>query len=337
MGTPASPKHSSQTKFLPLIDNYLEFYCSHNSHTARAKRLDLQKFIQFLCQQNSYSKPEKIKITDWSQSAIQKFVDSSLDRGESPATVSRRLATLKHLARVLADSNSALTNPTKSVKTPKVRPEKPETITEKEIKTIRKIARERLSARESFIRYRNSVLFELLLDTGLRADELRLLKMSQLDPELEWLKAVRTKGRRYRNVYITSELRPILKKYLLERKAVLKRLWPTASTKDDRMLPVFISSYACKPGKTESFFMGAKTLWRAINELSAKTKLHPHLLRHSYATDLLSNSKDIRLVSQALGHSDVRVTMRYTERGDQEIASALEQARSSKRKASKKK
>ena len=60
--------------------------------------------------------------------------------------------------------------------------------------------------------------------------------------------------------------------------------------------------------------MGAKSIWRAIHELSGELHLHPHLLRHSYAIDLLHTSKDIRAVAQALGHSDVRVTMRYAER-----------------------
>ncbi|MCB0334283.1 MAG: tyrosine-type recombinase/integrase, partial [Bdellovibrionales bacterium] len=77
--------------------------------------------------------------------------------------------------------------------------------------------------------------------------------------------------------------------------------------------------------------MGAKSIWRAINELSTETKLHPHLLRHSFAIDLLDNSRDVRLVAQALGHSDVRVTMRYTERGDEALAEAVEAARNSKK------
>ena len=70
--------------------------------------------------------------------------------------------------------------------------------------------------------------------------------------------------------------------------------------------------------------MGAKTLWRAINEFSSEVALHPHLLRHTFAMDLLDSSKDIRLVSQALGHGDVKITMRYTERSDIEVAKAIE-------------
>lgn len=65
-------------------------------------------------------------------------------------------------------------------------------------------------------------------------------------------------------------------------------------------------------------------MYRAVRELSTELKLHPHLLRHSFALDLLDSSSDVRLVAQALGHSDVRVTMRYTERRDAEVAEALE-------------
>ena len=77
--------------------------------------------------------------------------------------------------------------------------------------------------------------------------------------------------------------------------------------------------------------MGAKSVWRAVNELCKEYDLHPHLLRHSYALDLLENSNDIRLVAQALGHSDVRITMRYTERSDEEVARALEKSRRKKK------
>ncbi|MDZ4785307.1 MAG: tyrosine-type recombinase/integrase, partial [bacterium] len=98
----------------------------------------------------------------------------------------------------------------------------------------------------------------------------------------------------------------------------------------DKTLPLFISTYGAKINNAESFLMGAKTIWRAINELSNQTKLHPHLLRHCYALDLLNSSNDIRLVAQALGHGDVRITMRYTERTEEQVAEALEKSRKTK-------
>ena len=77
-----------------------------------------------------------------------------------------------------------------------------------------------------------------------------------------------------------------------------------------------------------SFRLSAKTVYRAVAEPGEKVGLHihPHLLRHTFAHTLLDHSKDIRLVSQALGHSDVRTTMIYTEREDEQVGEAIEAA-----------
>ena len=116
-----------------------------------------------------------------------------------------------------------------------------------------------------------------------------------------------------------------MKKYLKRREQELKKFYPDLKPSQDSRLPVFISTYKAKAIEPDSFVMGAKTLWRSINELSKEFHLHPHLLRHSFALNLLESSKDVRLVSQALGHSDVRVTMRYTHRADEEMAKAVEE------------
>jgi integrase/recombinase XerC len=148
--------------------------------------------------------------------------------------------------------------------------------------------------------------------------------MHQIDEKLEWLEEVRTKGRRFRNVYIPSAAKPLLESYLEARKHELKRFFPRLTEGASNRLPVFVSTHSAQSGDPDSFFMGAKSVWRAVRNCSVDTKLHPHLLRHTFATGLLDSSRDIRLVAQALGHSDVRITMRYTERTNEEVAEAIE-------------
>lgn len=327
MGAPADKNKKLPSILTSLIDGYLRYYADGLNHTAKAKRLDLNHFIEFLCSYFGTSKPEKIKLEQLDHSVIQHFVDESIAKGEAPATVARRLATIKHMCRTLADQMPGFVNPAKAVKTPKAQAIVPQSLTPSEIIEIRSKAERRIIEKQSFPRFRNEVLFEFLIDTGLRADEVRLLRIAQLDPQLEWVKNVRTKGRQFRNVYITTAVRPLLNDYLERRRLELLKVIPSLSKSFDRQLPLFISTYACRPDQPDSFLMGAKSIWRAINELSTDMPLHPHLLRHSYATDLLETSKDIRLVAQALGHSDVRVTMRYTERSDQDVAKALENSR----------
>jgi site-specific recombinase XerD len=324
------PTPSTQIQNISLstvTKSYLDYYASGASHTARAKRLDIGRFLRFLAEFRGVGKVEKLKVKDWDFSSVQRFVDDALAAGEAPATVSRRLATIKHMGRTLAEKVAGFINPAREVKAPKVSVLRPKGLSAKELDSIRSKAEARVSEKKSFNRLRNKVLFDFLVDTGIRADEVRLLKMGQVDEKLQWIKNVRTKGRRYRNVYITSEIKPRLKQYLEEREKVLKSMYAKLTRAHDKSLPLFISTYNAVPGTPESFMMGAKTIWRAIHELSAGTKLHPHLLRHSYALDLLSSSNDVRLVAQALGHSDVRITMRYTERRDEEVAAALEASR----------
>ena len=327
---PQAADNIQNIPFVEVIGSYSNFYAAGPSHTARAKRIDLKHFIDFLAKLNGFSSPAKLAVRHWDYSSVQRFIDEQLQRGEAPATVARRLATLKHMGRVLAEKVAGFINPAKEVKAPRLDLPVPRALSPKEIKKIQAVARIRLDEKLSFIRLRNQMLFNFLLDTGIRADEVRQLRLNQIDEKLEWIENVRTKGRRYRNVYITSELRQDLKRYLKARDLELKRFFPTRSKKIDGLLPLFISSYDVDPAHPESFSMGPKTIWRAINELSADTDLHPHLLRHSFALDLLEHTNDVRLVSQALGHSDVRITMRYTQRKDQHLAKALEAARQRK-------
>lgn len=313
------------------LQDFLEFYLSHyaagDSHTARAKQLDVTKFLQFLTRYKKCSNPEELKVKDWSPSATQHFVDDCLGLGEAPSTTSRRLATLKHIGRIFAEKIPGFVNPAREVKSPKVQPLKPKSLTSAEISEVIERASSLAAQKNSFSRRRNEVMLQFLLDTGLRADEVRTIRRGQLDSKCEWIEQVRTKGRRFRNVYVTAAMRTTLLLYLEERAEELRRIIPSLSPQLDSKIPLFISTHGAKKEEPTSFQMSPKTVWRAIRECTVDTKLHPHLLRHTYAVELLEDSRDIRLVAQALGHSDVRVTMRYTERTDEEVASALERAR----------
>jgi integrase/recombinase XerC len=310
-----------------IVREYIRLYAEGVSHTARAKQLDTDKFLLFLKRYRRAQDVDHLKVADWDFSATQRFVDESLKSGEAPATVSRRLATLKHMGRVLAERLPGFINPAREVRPPKQQPTRPQSVSAEEIGSIKQCALERRSQKGGFTALRNETLLALLLDTGLRADEVRSIRMAQVEPSLEWIKQVRTKGRQFRKVYITQEMRELLQTYLKARAVELQRLYVTLSPAADARLPLFISTFKASVSDPKTFEMGAKSIWRIIRSFSVDTKLHPHLLRHTFATGLLEVSRDIRLVAQALGHSDVRITMRYTERGDEEVAEALEKAR----------
>ncbi|MCI5065061.1 tyrosine-type recombinase/integrase [bacterium] len=315
-------------KLHTVVQSYLTYYATGSKHTAKAKRIDTERFLSFLKHYHAYPEVSSLKVSHWNHSSVQNFVEHCLAQAEAPTTVSRRLATLKHMGRTLAERIPGFINPAKEVKPPKIQAPRPKSLSVEEVQQALQQAALRKEQRNTFQRRRNEMLFVFLIETGLRADEVRLLRLSQIDENLEWIQNVRTKGKKFRNVYISSDLRPRLQHYLDERRRELSRFFPELTIGVDKKLPLFISTYRVNPQEPDSFLMGSKSIWRAIHQLSGETKLHPHLLRHSFATDLLNSSQDVRLVAQALGHSDVRITMRYTERADQDVANALEKKNS---------
>ncbi|MFN8392643.1 MAG: tyrosine-type recombinase/integrase [Bdellovibrionota bacterium] len=333
--TPAASRLGEE-RLITVLESYLQYYAAGDSHTARAKRYDLQHFLEFLA--GSPNRVSEVLVSAWTLQTTKDFVEHRLSLGEAPATVSRRLATIKHFGRTLAERVHGYINPAREAKAPVIQPTRPHGLTEPEIKLLRDAAQQCfIDARFSFLALRNKFLLELLLATGLRADEVRLLVLAQLSDDFSWLRNVKTKGKKFRNVYLDTAIRPLFEEYLNGREQMLTERYPEYRELSDaqrQRFPVFVSLYRADIANPQSFGLAPKTIWRIIASFGSRAQalaqtpignLHPHKLRHTFAHGLLDSSKDVRLVAQALGHSDVRTTMRYTERTDETLAKAIEQ------------
>lgn len=338
---PSSERLQKQT-LLSVIESYLKYYANGQGHTARAKQYDLKYFLEYLAELSA-CEIQNVSVSAWTMQATKNYIDHRLSLGEAPATVNRRLATLKHFGRTLAERIHGFINPSREVKGPSLQTTRPHGLSEEEIQLLRATAASEVAKNpELFIAKRNQFLLELLFATGLRADEVRLLIAAQLDSNLEWLKNVRTKGRKFRNVYVNSNVRELFTDYLQARQNELLKRHPgffelPEKTRD--RFPVIISTYGADINTPSSYGLAPKSIWRIISNfgklaqaasISKVPNLHPHKLRHTFAHGLLDSSKDVRLVAQALGHSDVRTTMRYTERSDEQLAKAIEEKNSNK-------
>jgi site-specific recombinase XerD len=342
-GMSATEERFGGNSLKKVVENYVRYYAMGPGHTARAKRYDLEYFLRFLA--GSPEGVDDLTVSEWTMQKTKDFVDARITLGESPATVARRLATIKHFGRTLAERLPGYINPAREVKSPNHILPRPRGLNSEEIAFLRAAAlAESVRKNMRFSAVRNRFLLELLLATGLRADEVRLLVHSQISDDLRWLKNVKTKGKRFRNVYLDTEIRLLLEEYLLSRELHLK-----AQFQDETSLPfhprvsLLVSTYRARTSAPESFAMSPKSIWGAISQLGtiasalstgSNIHIHPHRLRHTFAHGLLDASNDIRLVAQALGHSDVRTTMRYTERTEDEVAKAIEHKRAAERRGS---
>ena len=157
---------------------------------------------------------------------------------------------------------------------------------------------------------RNLCIVRVILDAGLRAGEAVAIKPDHLDMRTCKLMIRDGKGAKDRTLWISSGLRDLIGQWL-ERRCESPWLFPTRSGSKllTRYLRQMIKTYAEKA------------------DISELEKVSPHTLRHTFATDLYRETKNIRLVQKSLGHSDLSTTMIYTHIVDDELEEALKSFR----------
>lgn len=153
---------------------------------------------------------------------------------------------------------------------------------------------------------RDKAILELLFSTGLRVSEL-----ASLNRDLDLSKdefSIRGKGEKVRVVFLSDEAKDAIKKYLKARK--------------DMDEPLFISLSKRKSSQKEPR-LTTRSIERLVKKYAIKSgiskKVTPHVIRHSFATDLLQNGADIRSVQMMLGHANISTTQIYTHMTDAEL------------------
>jgi site-specific recombinase XerD len=166
----------------------------------------------------------------------------------------------------------------------------------------------------SFKALRDRAILELLFSAGLRVSELTNINRDRIDLNKQEF-SVRGKGDKIRIVFISDEAKKYLKKYLDMRNDID----PALFVRDARALKKFQSKKKLQPSKeseSDSLRLTPRSVQRIVKYYAAKAGIikdvHPHTLRHSFATDLLMNGADIRSVQEMLGHSSITTTQVYT-------------------------
>lgn len=155
---------------------------------------------------------------------------------------------------------------------------------------------------------RDAALLELLFSSGLRVSEVVALDRESVHPETGEF-SVRGKGGKVRMVFVSDRARAALEVYLKSRRDV------------DPALFVSTKKGFARKGAGDDLRITVRTVERIVSRLSTKAGImkdvHPHTLRHSFATDLLRNGADIRSVQALLGHSSITTTQIYTHVTDE--------------------
>lgn len=273
-------------EFVAFLD--LERGLARNSLIAYRK--DLLQFCDFLRREGLAGTWDGVRGEH--VSAWLKALDEA---GVSAKSAARKLTALRVFSRRLVATGARADDFCEVVARPKLARRLPETLSVAEVSAILD-----MPAEDSPQGLRNRAMLELAYGSGLRASELCALDLQSLNLE-DGLVRVRGKGSKDRVVPVGASAVRALREYLSD--AGRPRL---AKPKTGSAL--FISQW----GRAIS----RKTLWaflqREVERAGIRRKIHPHQLRHAFATHLLANGADLRAIQEMLGHADVSTTQIYT-------------------------
>jgi len=270
------------------IDNFLN-YCSVErglaENTVQSYYYDLKQFSGF------FRGLERKGVGSLSESDIAGFLKSASE-SKNERSVARLMVCLRTFFKFLLRENLIASNPTRSLDGYKIRMSLPTVLSVEEVERLLSFGIETAAD------FRDKTVIELMYSCGLRASEVCQLTLNQLDLEDELIR-VFGKGSKERLIPLGRRARDLLREYLsLARpKLIRKELFDH----------VFLSCHG-RPFSRVS-------LWKIIRKRAIQAglpSLHPHILRHSFATHLLEGGADLRSVQEMLGHTNISTTQIYT-------------------------
>lgn len=291
---------------LLIFVDYLLNERKYSQLTASSYKEDISKFLGFLYSNTIDFK--KVQVQD-----IRNYLLDMTSRGNSKETMKRALASLKHFYSFLFLKDYISYDPFELVSSPKSDKKLPDFMTVEEVKMLFNANAKRTDE----LKDRDQAILELMFSSGLRASEVISLTLQSINMR-ERLIRVFGKGKKERIVPFTRTARDALNEYILNSRPNLLAKRKQAS--DTNIL--FLNNYGNK--------LTDRGLEYIMNEIEKKTgvfiKLHPHKLRHSFATHLLSQGADLRTIQELLGHESIGTTSIYTHVSYTEMKSVYDKA-----------
>ncbi len=276
---------------ISVVDGFLsdlQLRRGASPHTMVNYRRDLEHLCEWLT---------PLGIASWEQvnrATVRRWIAWMHGEGYAPASIARKLSTLRSLFRYLVRENMVETTPMLLVPAPKGRQSLPSVLTIEEIERLI-LAPDMTTS----LGIRDRCLFEVLYATGLRVSELLGLRVDQID----WTRRsiqVMGKGSKERIVLIGDLAIDALERYVHEARPQLER----GASCD----ALFLSNLG-KPLSVRGFHLVLQT---HLAQAGITRHVTPHTLRHSFATHLLEGGADLRTVQELLGHASVSTTQVYT-------------------------
>lgn len=270
--------------------NHLKLDRNYSDKTIESYDEDIKKFCEFLIR-------EDVLLDEVDIIVIRNFLTDELNSGVSKRSCKRRLSSLRHFYRYLVNEGYVKDNPFLFVKSPKTETKYPNALYKDQ---VREILNEN-AKRTDDLMIRDQAILSTLYFTGMRAAELVALDLKSVSLAQRIVRVI-GKGNKERIVPFSEECRKDLDRYINYSRDILKSRSPKKTA------ALFLNN------KGERLTTrGLEYILDAIEERTGTfVGLHPHILRHSFATHLLEAGADLRTIQELLGHASINATQVYT-------------------------
>lgn len=279
----------TKKSLLEQFKDYLAYERGYSNLTLTAYLNDLKQAEDFWKNNGGFNGFKQVTSRD-----IEIYIASLASTGLSQASQARKLSSLKSFYKFLTRRNLVEVDPTQTVSIHRKSKKLPEFFYEPEIKKVL----DSLSASDK-LTVRNKAMFELFYATGMRVSEVSNLTLKQIDFDVQMI-LVHGKGNKDRYVPFGDYAKACLLRYLNEARRLFNP--------DDDNHYVFLDNRG-----HQLTSRGIEYIMRKVFQKGGlSANVHPHELRHTFATQMLNNGADLRSVQELLGHESLSTTQIYT-------------------------
>lgn len=335
------PPEELRSGMKPTIQKYLEYQRSVRNaspHTLVNYGNDLEQFVVYLTPPETET-PALDKVT---HHMIREFVAYLHERGMEKSSIARKLAALRSFFKYCVREGKLKENPARLVPTPKLPKRIPSVLSAEEMNGFLnqlagespegarprrggragKSATPRMNPRideDSLLLARDRAILELLYAAGLRVSELTGLNLADMDQKDQMLR-VRGKGKKERIVPYGQKAAQALRAYWPARDSLLQEC---ADAGRRASVEAVFLNYRGRRLTQRSVGRIVKKYVRLVN---VNWDLHPHSLRHAFATHLLADGADLRAIQELLGHQSLSTTQKYTHASMRQLMDIYDKA-----------
>ncbi len=295
------PVKSSDRSLSAAVERYLLCMRLQNAspNTILGYQKDLALFGDYYLREEEIS----LKIDEVTRFHIREFMADGIRRKLTPATTARRLSALRAFFSYLVQEEGLSNNPAQSVSSPKIPKNLPVVMAPDELnRMVDGIVYNHDRDRFPNKVVRDRLIFELLYGTGLRVNELININLDHIDRAERWIRVL-GKGRKERQVPYGRKADEALNRYLVLR---------TELKPPKNLRALFLHRWGGSLRRLTARAVG-QIIKRYAQAFNGDPSLHPHALRHAFATHLLSEGADLRAIQELLGHVSLSTTQKYTQ------------------------